>query len=150
MLARDDGTCRYFSVREAARLQTFPDSYVFPGSWTETMRQIGNAVPVRLAHVFAIRLRDCLKDSESTLDIAVDDIWIPLGESLLIGRFSPIWNTIVDGFGNHDPGSGRRNQARSRWDVLHPGRNWAELLRENETGAQGIIGILAGVLSESP
>lgn len=82
--------------------------------------------------------------------LVVDDIWIPLGESLLIGRFSPIWNTIVDGFGNHDPGSGRRNQARSRWDVLHPGRNWAELLRENETGAQEIIGILAGVLSESP
>lgn len=71
MLARDDGTCRYFSVREAARLQTFPDSYVFPGSWTETMRQIGNAVPVKLAHVFAIRLKDCLTDSESTLDIAV-------------------------------------------------------------------------------
>lgn len=73
-----------------------------------------------------------------------------MGESLLIGRFSPIWNTVVDGFGNHDPGSGRRNQARSRWDVLHPGRNWAELLRENEIGAQEIIGILAGVLSESP
>ena len=71
MLARDDGTCRYFSVREAARLQTFPDSYVFPGSWTETMRQIGNAVPVKLAHVFANRIKDCLKATESTLDIAV-------------------------------------------------------------------------------
>ena len=71
MLARDDGTCRYFSVREAARLQTFPDSYVFPGSWTETMRQIGNAVPVKLAHVFANRLKDSLNASGSTLDIAV-------------------------------------------------------------------------------
>ena len=54
--------------------------------------------------------------------LAVDDIWIPLGESLLIERFSPIWNTTVTGFGNHDPGSGRYNQARSSWDVLHPGR----------------------------
>ena len=59
MLARDDGTCRYFSTREAARLQTFPDDYRFPGPWTEAMRQLGNAVPVRLAQVLgeAIRCR---------------------------------------------------------------------------------------------
>lgn len=53
MLARMDGTVRYFTVREAARLQTFPDDYVFRGSWTEAMRQLGNAVPVRLAEVVA-------------------------------------------------------------------------------------------------
>lgn len=53
MLARLDGTVRYFSVREAARLQTFPDEYEFRGSWTESMRQLGNAVPVRLAEVVA-------------------------------------------------------------------------------------------------
>lgn len=51
MLCRGDGTVRYFSVRESARLQTFPDSYRFHGSWSETMRQLGNAVPVRLAQV---------------------------------------------------------------------------------------------------
>ena len=71
MLARDDGTYRYFSVREAARLQTFPDSYVFPGSWTETMRQIGNAVPVRLGRILATSVRASLERSESELDIAV-------------------------------------------------------------------------------
>lgn len=49
MLARPDGSIRYFSVRESARLQTFPDEYIFHGSWTETMRQLGNAVPVQLA-----------------------------------------------------------------------------------------------------
>ena len=65
--------------------------------------------------------------------LVVDDIWIPLGESLLIERFSPIWNTKIDGFGNHDPGSGRRNQARSHWDVLHPGRPWATMLRADLT-----------------
>lgn len=51
MLLRPDGSVRYFSVRESARLQTFPDDFVFHGSWTETMRQLGNAVPVDLARV---------------------------------------------------------------------------------------------------
>lgn len=49
MLVRPGGDVRYFSVRESARLQTFPDDFVFHGSWTETMRQLGNAVPVLLA-----------------------------------------------------------------------------------------------------
>jgi DNA (cytosine-5)-methyltransferase 1 len=53
MLARVDGSIRYFTVREAARLQTFPDDYIFRGAWTEAMRQLGNAVPVRLAEVVA-------------------------------------------------------------------------------------------------
>lgn len=49
MLRRQDGSVRYFSVREAARIQTFPDGFRFHGSWSETMRQLGNAVPVQLA-----------------------------------------------------------------------------------------------------
>ncbi len=51
MLANPDGSVRYFTVRESARLQTFPDWYHFPSSWTESMRQIGNAVPVSLAKI---------------------------------------------------------------------------------------------------
>lgn len=60
MLARLDGTVRYFTVREAARLQTFPDDYVFRGPWSEAMRQLGNAVPVRLAEVVARSVRQTL------------------------------------------------------------------------------------------
>jgi len=58
MLARPDGTVRYFTVRESARLQTFPDNFVFHGSWTESMRQLGNAVPVELASLIAKSVRD--------------------------------------------------------------------------------------------
>ncbi|SMF93504.1 DNA (cytosine-5)-methyltransferase 1 [Methylomagnum ishizawai] len=53
MLLRPDGSVRYFTVRESARLQTFPDDFRFEGSWTESMRQIGNAVPVELAAIVA-------------------------------------------------------------------------------------------------
>jgi hypothetical protein len=52
--------------------------------------------------------------------LVVDDIWIPLAESLLISLFIPLWNHHLDGFGNHDPGAGRYNQQRSAWDEVHP------------------------------
>lgn len=53
MLDCGSGDVRYFSVRESARIQTFPDDYIFSGSWTESMRQLGNAVPVTLAQAVA-------------------------------------------------------------------------------------------------
>lgn len=51
MIVLDSGELRYYTVRESARIQTFPDGYHFCTSWTESMRQIGNAVPVKLAEV---------------------------------------------------------------------------------------------------
>ena len=61
--------------------------------------------------------------------LSVDDIWIPLTESLMIERFKPVWNVILDGFGNHDPGSGRHKGKMTMWDCLHPGRAWAAKLQ---------------------
>ena len=61
MLAYPSGELRYFTVREAARLQGFPDGYVLHGSWTETMRQLGNAVPVHLARVVAASIVEKLE-----------------------------------------------------------------------------------------
>ncbi|MGH6670754.1 MAG: DNA cytosine methyltransferase [Xanthobacteraceae bacterium] len=52
-IALPNGDVRYLTVRESARLQTFPDDFKFHGSWTETMRQLGNAVPVELAECVA-------------------------------------------------------------------------------------------------
>ncbi|WP_066800704.1 DNA cytosine methyltransferase [Sphingomonas soli] len=63
MLARPDGSVRYFTVRESARLQTFPDSYHLHGSWSEAMRQLGNAVPVELARVIATNVASHLKQA---------------------------------------------------------------------------------------
>ena len=60
-LRHPNGRVRYFTVREAARLQTFPDHYEFHGSWTETMRQLGNAVPVQLSFKLADSVATALR-----------------------------------------------------------------------------------------
>lgn len=56
-----DGSVRYFSVRESCRIQTFPDDFYISGSWTEGMRQVGNAVPVKLAEVVGKSIRQQLE-----------------------------------------------------------------------------------------
>src|SRR5690606_5879051 len=56
--------------------------------------------------------------------LIVDEIWVSLGESLLISTFRPLWNGKVDGFGNNMPGGKRETQKNSNWDLLHPGRSW--------------------------
>ena len=68
--------------------------------------------------------------------LVVDDIWIPLGENMMIEQFKPIWNLVIDGFGNKDPGKRRASQYRSPWDVLHQGRQFAEKLADGNTTAE--------------
>ena len=65
MLRRADGSVRYFTVREAARIQTFPDGYRFHGAWSECMRQLGNAVPAELARVVGESIAARLDESEA-------------------------------------------------------------------------------------
>jgi DNA (cytosine-5)-methyltransferase 1 len=64
MMVRDDGSVRYFTVRESARIQTFPDGYAFHGSWSEAMRQLGNAVPVTLGRVVAASVAEHLLNDD--------------------------------------------------------------------------------------
>lgn len=65
MMVREDGSVRYFTVRESARLQTFPDGYAFHGSWTEAMRQLGNAVPVALGRIVASSVAEHLLNEDA-------------------------------------------------------------------------------------
>ena len=61
MLRRTDGSVRYFTLRESARIQTFPDTFLLEGTWSEVMRQLGNAVPVRLAWFIAESVCELLR-----------------------------------------------------------------------------------------
>ncbi len=74
--------------------------------------------------------------------LVVEDVWIPLIESLSITQFKPPWNGFLDGFGHHDQGRTRRQQERSLWDTLHPGRPWAMHFRPNRLSAQQIALLL--------
>ena len=77
-------------------------------------------------------------DQASNLDLedfrcrwlVADMLFVPMAERLMIQTYRPLWNVSVDGFGNHDPGGGRYEGDRSRWDTLHPGRPWAPLLAD--------------------
>ena len=74
MIRYPDGSVRYFTIREVKRIQTFPDNYKITGSWTEGMRQLGNAVPVKLSTIIGAELNkklSCqqnLKNMEQTVD----------------------------------------------------------------------------------
>ena len=65
--------------------------------------------------------------------LAVVPVWITLAERFLIDHYRPVWNVCLEGFGVHNPGSGRYQGERSWWDTLHPGRNWAERLQVVKT-----------------
>jgi hypothetical protein len=82
--------------------------------------------------------------------LAVDDIWIPLGENMLIQSFQPVWNVVIDGFGNNDPGVRRATQFRSLWDVIHPGRKAFEKLAQNPLDAVAVQARVRDFLAHLP
>ena len=71
--------------------------------------------------------------------LVADELWVALAERLLLETYHPVWNVVIDGFGNHDPGAGRTNQKRSPWDVLHPGRKWAEKLAPGKQSQRELL-----------
>jgi hypothetical protein len=92
-------------------------------------------------HADSIRATESLKIEDFSFRyIVLDDIWIPLGENILIETFKPLWNVAVEGFGINDPGKGRLNQKRSPWDVLHPGRGYAARLTGGGPEVSAVLG----------
>jgi hypothetical protein len=70
--------------------------------------------------------------------LVVDEVWNRVGESSMIDMFKPLWNVVVDGFGNNAPGEGRDGQEKSLWDTLHPGRKSARDLPDNSLSESDI------------
>lgn len=109
-------------------------------------RKGGVSFDATMGRALKERLKNHAKSIEeaTNLDLAdfvfralmVDDIWIPLGENVLIDRYRPVWNLVIDGYGNKDPGNRRATQYRSAWDTLHPGRKFAEKLAPNPLAAE--------------
>lgn len=63
MIRFPDGSLRYMTVHEAKLIQTFPDDYRICGTWGESLRQIGNAVPVQLARVMGMQMKEALQET---------------------------------------------------------------------------------------
>lgn len=114
------------STRKGGRLQA-PDDYsgnALYGRLTKHMSSINDAqnLDINDFHVRALVLAY---------------VWVPMAEASAIAMYQPLWNNLIDGFGNHDPGKGRYNGMRPKWDTLHPGRAWANKLKPNSfTAAQ--------------
>jgi hypothetical protein len=101
-------------------------------------------------HAESIRSTKNLKlDDFHCRYLVTDDIWIPLAEAMLIDLFKPVWNKLIDGFGNHDPGKGRYEQQRAPWDTLHPGRAWAEKVKPGKDKKQ-LLALVADFFEGKP
>lgn len=109
-------------------------------------------IPTSSSHELYRRLWDHAKSISAASNLEISDFLcrfmilenaasnlIGTVEAALIRYCKPLWNCIVDGFGNHDPGSGRYNQERSEWDTLHPGRNWANRCAEPAKSIEDIL-----------
>lgn len=109
-------------------------------------RPLGNRLSI---HARSIEEATNLEVSDfSARTLVVDDVWIPLGENMLIQQFQPVWNVVASGFGNQAPGKGRPDQAMSYWDSLHPGRKHSRLLGPNPLATdkigERVLGHLVG------
>lgn len=67
-------------------------------------------------------------------------------EAEAIRQLQPLWNQALEGFGNHNVGRNRLGQVKSDWDVLHPGRPWADRMngREREAVVRRVTERLVG------
>lgn len=110
----------------------------------------GNSLFTRIKnHRASIEAAENLEVSDFSVRLLVlSYIWVPMAETAMINRYLPLWNNVVDGFGNHNPGKGRINGVRPRWDTLHPGREWAARYPERSETSADIAQDIAGHLNQ--
>jgi len=71
ILAPGDGTFRYFTLREMARLQGFPDEFIVQGTWKGPIKQLGNAVPVQVGEILGRKIIRIVERGNDNADNAV-------------------------------------------------------------------------------
>jgi hypothetical protein len=106
-------------------------------------RKGGRKGDVTRVHPLHARLKEHARSIKAATNLSISDfgcrylvvtpLWITMAERFLIEHFQPVWNVCIEGFGNHDPGSGRHGGEISWWDALHPGRSWAANLLQTRT-----------------
>lgn len=83
VLVHRNGRVRYFTIREMARLQGFPDDFAVDGRWKGPIKQLGNAVPVQVGRTFGLEIRKLISDA------AVSDAPSSVRTSMLSGQAEP-------------------------------------------------------------
>lgn len=106
-LLLDPDSVRYFSIRECARLQTFPDTYEFSGPWSRAMRQVGNAVPVELARIVGAHIKYQLSRAEASRQEKPTGVSRPHNVTC-----DPVALRLHDDGRTTDRGAAWRNEAR--------------------------------------
>jgi hypothetical protein len=117
----------YQGLSTHSRVPIYVGKAVTPGG-----RKGAGAIELLKSNHIVRRLREHSKSIESVQNLnpadfkckwlSVEPHFVNAAESMLISYFNPLWNSVVTGFGIHTPGKGRELQARSDWDMLHPGR----------------------------
>ena len=140
---------RYAELNRLAYTHPIYVGKAVPKGWRQS--RISDQADKRSMELFS-RLREHGRNIEVAEGIEVDEFYcrfvifeeggsdmISTIEAALIKLNRPLWNSIVDGFGNHTPGAGRFEQAKSDWDVIHPGRAWAEKCKGVARDKESII-----------
>jgi hypothetical protein len=115
------------------------ESPIYVGKAVPPGARKGMAKPAKSKSLFH-RINQHTKSIEATTTLRVSEflcrylvvtpLWITMAERFLLEFYQPIWNVVLDGFGNHDPGKGRFEGEITWWDALHPGRPWAAKLQQ--------------------
>ena len=137
---------------------------IYVGKAVPPGARTGRSAPDESAPVLYRRIAEHVRSLEAADNLSLADfacrhlvvvpLWITMAERFLIEHYQPCWNVCIEGFGLHDPGSGRHAGQRSWWDTLHPGRAWAANLQpRGRTGAEARLNAFTeelGIIPETP